>query len=74
MQGKAKGTPSGVKTLFSAWNSVGKHKVRLGTPAHALPHGTPAFNDHFYKMLKYMFFGKFAVELRIHRACLHSMA
>ena len=36
IQGKAKGTPSGVKTLFSAWNSVGTHKVRLGTPTHAL--------------------------------------
>ena len=49
IQGKAKGTPSGVKTLFSAWNSVGTHKVRLGTPTHALPHGTPAFKTTFTK-------------------------
>ena len=57
LQGKAKGAPSGVKTLLSAWNSVGTHKVRLGTPT-AYPR-TSAWNsglqDHFYKMLKYMF-------------------
>ena len=35
--------PSGVKTLLSEWNSVGTHKVHLGTPTHALPHGSPAF-------------------------------
>ena len=47
VQGRAKGTPSGVKTLFSAWNSVGTHKVRRGTPTHAVPHGTPAFKTTF---------------------------
>ena len=44
LQGKAKGTPSGVKTLFSAW--------------HAYPSSSKwnsGVQDHFCKMLKYMF-------------------
>ena len=47
LQGKAKGTPGGVKTSFSAWNPVGTDKLRPGTPTHALPNETPAFKASF---------------------------
>ena len=52
--------------MFSAWNSVGTHKVRLGTPTHALPHGTPAFKTTFYKMLEYMLFVTLQLYIIIH--------
>ena len=43
VQGKVKGTPSGVKKLaFRMELPIGTLKVRLGAPTHALPHGTPA--------------------------------
>ena len=43
------GAPSGVRTLFSACNSVGTPEVRMGAPTHAFPHGSRVFKASFTK-------------------------